>query len=114
MQDAQKVLSEKTKDGRRPDLTIGVWGPNGLYYPAHGLGVSTTAVMPPTGVNSHNYQIAVPRDAALKLHISSRDLRLGDAAGAILSGNAGEQSFQHATGDPEPKTFTFTVLGLLP
>lgn len=115
VQDAQKVLSEKTKDGRRPDLTIGVWGPNGLYYPAHGLGSPATAVIPQGDrVDTYSYRIAVPRDTALKLHISSRNLRLGDAAGATLTGNASEQSFRHATGDLEPRIFTFTVLGLLP
>jgi len=33
--DSQKVLTQATKDGRRPELTVGVWGPDGLYYPAH-------------------------------------------------------------------------------
>ncbi len=30
VQDAQKVLTQKTKDGRRPELTLGVWGPKGI------------------------------------------------------------------------------------
>jgi hypothetical protein len=33
VQDAQKVLSQLTKDGRRPDLTLGVWGPKGCTIP---------------------------------------------------------------------------------
>ena len=60
------------------------------------------------------YQIAVPRDTALKVYIASRDLKLGDAAGATRSGNGSQQAFQHATGDPHPTSFTFSVLGLLP
>ena len=61
-----------------------------------------------------SYQIGVPRDTTLRLHVASRDLRLGDAAGAMLSGNASRESFRYASGDASPKSFTFTVLGLLP
>jgi hypothetical protein len=117
VQDAQNLLRQKTKDGRRPDLAVGVWGPKGLYYPARAAGGPSVAGNPqPAGkaVNNYSYQIAVPRDTALTLHISSKDLRLGDARGAALAGNAGQQAFQHATGDTSPKSFMFTVLGLLP
>jgi len=31
-----------------------------------------------------------------------------------LPANASQQAFQHATGDPNPKSFTFSVLGFLP
>jgi len=31
-----------------------------------------------------------------------------------LAGNASQQVFQEATGDLNPKSFAFTVLGLLP
>jgi hypothetical protein len=31
-----------------------------------------------------------------------------------LPANASQQAFQHATGDPKPKSFSFSVLGLLP
>jgi hypothetical protein len=112
--DAQKVLSQKTKDGRRPDLTIGVWGPNGLYYPAHASGGPPAAPNSQSAAGSYAYQLAVPRDIGLKFHIASRDLKLGDAAGAALPANASQQAFQHATGDANPKSFEFTVLGLLP
>ncbi len=86
-------------------------GPNGLYYPAHGSDSPSAAANPYSGIA---YQIAVPRDTALKFYIASRDLKLGDAVGAALPGNASQQTFQHATGDPNPKSFAFTVLGLLP
>jgi hypothetical protein len=109
VQDAQKILSQKTKDGRRPDLTLGIWGPRGLFYPAHALGNPGAAGSPQSV-----YRIGVPRDTALKVHISSRDLKLGDAAGVPLPANASQQAFQHATGDPNSKSFAFTVLGLLP
>lgn len=112
VQDVQKALSQVTKDGRRPELTVGVWGPKGLYYPARVSGVPVAANL--QGGATYNYQIAVPRDRALKLYVASRDLKLGDAAGAALAGNGSQQSFQHATGDANPKSFAFTVLGLLP
>ena len=113
MQDAQKILSQKTKDGRLPELTLGVWGPNGLYYPAHVSG-STASRGAGNFEAGIAYHIAVPRDTVLKLHIASRDLKLGDAAGVSLPANASQQAFQHANGDPNPKSFAFTVLGLLP
>jgi hypothetical protein len=112
--DPQKVLSQLTKDGRRPDLTIGVWGPKGLHYPAHLVGSSTPAGNLKGGITSYSYRLAVPRDTALNFHIASHDLKLGDATGAALPSNASKQAFQHATGDPNPKSFAFTVLGLGP
>jgi hypothetical protein len=113
VQDPQNVLSQKTKDGRHPDLTLGVWGPKGLFYPAHGSGRPAAAASPQVAV-SYSYHLAVPRDTALNFHIASHDLKLGDANGVALSANASQQAFQHATGDPNPKSFAFTVLGLLP
>jgi hypothetical protein len=56
----------------------------------------------------------VPRDTALNLHIASHDLKLGDATGVALPANTTKQAVQYATGDPNPKSFAFTVLGLLP
>lgn len=114
VQDPQRVLSQTTKDGRRPDLAIGVWGPKGLYYPAHASGSSAAAANLQTGVSGYSYQLAVPRDTALNFYIASHDLKLGDATGVALPGNASQQAFQHAAGDPNPKSFAFTVLGLLP
>jgi hypothetical protein len=114
MQDAQKVLSQTTKDGRRPDLTLGVWGPKGLYYPAHASGSQPAAGSLQGGTTSYSYRLAVPRDTALNFYIASHDLKLGDATGVALPGNSSQQAFQHATGDPNPKSFAFTVLGLLP
>jgi hypothetical protein len=113
IQDPQKALNQRTRDGRRPDLSVGVWGPKGLYYPAHASGAQPSAGSLQGGT-SYSYQLAVPRDTGLKFYIASRDLRLGDAASVPLPGNASQQAFQHATNDPNPKSFTFRVLGLLP
>lgn len=114
VKDAQKALSQLTKDGRRPDLSIGVWGPSGLYYPARAVSAPTGTAGPQTSFTTYSYQLAVPRDTALKFYIASRDLKLGDANGVALPANANQQAFQHATGDANPKSFTFTVLGSLP
>ncbi|HWQ55157.1 MAG TPA: carboxypeptidase-like regulatory domain-containing protein [Bryobacteraceae bacterium] len=114
VQDAQKVLGQKTKDGRRPELTLGVWGSRGLYYPARLAGNPPAAGGLQGGITTYSYQLAVPRNTALKLYIASRDLKLGDSTGVALPANASQQTFQHATGDANPKSFTFFVLGLLP
>jgi hypothetical protein len=111
IKDAQKALSQLTKDGRVPDLSIGVWGPRGLYYPAHAASAPTGASGPQASVTTYGYRLAVPRDTALGFYIASHDLKLADANGAALPANASQQAFQHATGDANPKSFTFTVLG---
>ncbi len=114
VRDAQKLLSQLTRDRRRPELILGVWGPRGLYYPARFAGSLTTGGSVPGGIAVYSYRLAVPRDTALKLQIASRNLRLGDADGLQLPANASQQAFQHTTGDANPKSFTFSVLGLLP
>ena len=111
VQDTQRILSQKTKDGRDPELSVGVWGPNGLYYPAHALDNPGAGKNSQTGIA---YQIAIPRDISLRFHIASRDLKLGDALGANLPANANQEAFQHFTGELKPKSFAFTVLGLVP
>lgn len=111
VRDAQNLMNGKTKDGRVPNLSAGVWGPAGLYYPARlagGPAVSGAAGM------IYGFQVAAPRDTALTLAVSSGDLQLGDAAGTALSGNASRQGFVLTTGDTGPRTFSFTLLGALP
>jgi hypothetical protein len=115
VRDAQKALSQSTKDGRRPDLSIGVWGPRGMYYPARAVSAPTSLTGgPPDSIHTYSYQLAVPRDTALNFHIASRDLKLGDANGVALPASASKQAFQHTTGEANPRSFTFTVLGKLP
>jgi hypothetical protein len=112
--DAQKALSQLTKDGRRPDLNVGVWGPRGMYYPARAVSNPTGTAGPQASIPTYSYRLPVPRDTALNFYIASHDLKLGDANGMALPANASKQAFQHATGDANPKSFTFTVLGKLP
>lgn len=112
--DAQKVLSQLTKDGRHPDLTLGVWGPKGQYHPARAASSPVAPAGPQASITTYTYHLAVPRDTVLNFYIASHDLKLGDASGVALPANASQQAFQHATGDNNPKSFTFSVLGFLP
>jgi hypothetical protein len=113
VKDAQKALHQLTKDGRRPDLSIGVWGPDGQYHPARSQRVPAV-VGAQADTPTYSYQLAVPRDTALRFHIASRDLRLGDGNGVALSENTSQRAFQHVADDANPKSLTFTVLGKLP
>jgi hypothetical protein len=126
--DPAKVLDQLTTDRRHADLNLGVWGPHGVYYPAHRASVSPTlpaaatadpgtapslALLSPTpAVATYTYRLAVPFDTALNFSITSHDLKLADAGGVALPANASLQAFRHTTGDAKPKTFAFSVLGL--
>ncbi len=104
--DPGKALGQHTKDGRNPHLLVGVWSGNGLFLPAH---------VASTDAAGTQYQVSIPRDAALKLHVSSRDLQVADAGGAAIAASTGEQqTFQHNTGDSNPKSFKYTITGLVP
>jgi len=103
--DPGQLLGTKTKDGRDPHLLVGVWGANGLFYPLH------------TGSKDNagaNLQLTVPRDTALKLHVASRDLKISGANGTTVSSSGDQQSFQHGSGDSNPKSFKYTITGLVP
>jgi hypothetical protein len=112
VEDAQNLLRQTVRDGRRPELSVGVWGPRGLYFPAREMGGRGGPSPGPGGMR--RYLLAAPRDMTLTLAISSRDLRLGDAAGAALAGNEKRETFQHATGVAGPRKFAVKVLGLAP
>ncbi len=120
--DNQDSLRQKTNDGRTPELTLGVWGPKGIFYPAIniGRGVSSASVQgkPAAAVppQTYLYRLVVPLDTPLNFHASSQDLKLADTAGSPLPASANSQAyqqlFQHSTGDPAPKSFALSVTGL--
>lgn len=114
IQDTQRELNRTTADGRRPELTLGVWGPKGLFYPARAVSVPASGAKLAGASTTYTYRLAVPHDTPLNLAVASRDLKLGDDKGAALPANASRQAFQHASGDPSPKSFTFAVQGRLP
>lgn len=109
--DPPQALSQLTADGRHPDLTLGVWGPHGIFYPAHPSGKGMAA---PGGATTYTYRLAMPLDTSVNLFIASHDLKLGDGNGLALPSNASTTAFQHATGDANPRSFAFTVLGMGP
>ena len=109
VRDPQKLFGQAIAGGRKPGLNVGVWSANGLFYPARHFATPGSAAG-----TSQSYRLAVPRDTSLTLHIFSRDLRLGDSTGAVLPIDGKREAFQNSTGDRNPKSFTFTLLGVLP
>jgi hypothetical protein len=107
LNDASSLLTQHTKDGHEPDLLIGVFGPGPqrVFYPAHLVGRDKAG---------SEYHVAVPLDMALTLSVASNSLKLADATGTALPNNASQQGFLHATGDPNPPSFAFTVTGVKP
>jgi len=105
LQDTGQLLSQATKAGYNPDLALGVFGPRGLFYPAHATGKDSSGT---------TFQLTIPFNTAVTFHISSNALKLGTASATALPGNASEQVFQHNTGDATATSFVFSVLGLNP
>ncbi len=114
LSDSQGLLAQATADGRSPELKVGVWGQHGVYYPVHLAGGQPAAHLIAGAVSSRTYVLAVPFDTALQFYIASRDLKIGNAAGAALPANAALQAFQHVTGVSNPTSFAFSILGKLP
>jgi hypothetical protein len=104
MQDPNRLLSQKTRDGRQPHLLIAVAAARGLS-PAHRTGKDTAGA---------DYEVTVPDDMRLTMQVISRDLKLGDDHGIPLANNSARDSFLHGNADPNPKTFSYTVLSQLP
>jgi hypothetical protein len=105
LQDTGQLLSQSTKAGYNPDLALGVFGPKGLFYPAHATGKDSSGT---------TFQLTIPFNTAVTLHISSEALKLGDASATALPGNTSEQVFQQIAGNTTAKNFVFSVLGLNP
>jgi hypothetical protein len=104
MQDSSRLLAQKTRDGRQPNLLIAVPAPRGLNA-AHRTGKDSSGA---------DYEVTVPDDISLTIQVVSRDLKLGDKLGNPLANNFARETFQHGSADPNPKTFSYTVLSQLP
>ena len=105
LQDAGGQMNQKTSAGRSPGLILGVSGPGNLFYPMRATAKDSSGA---------DYRLTVPRDVTLTFSIQSPNLRLADATGAPLASNAVQETFRHNTGDPNPKSFSFTIAGVLP
>lgn len=91
-----------------PDISVGVWSmgfPGSRFFPARITGTDSTGL---------DYQVTIPQDTSLALHVSSRHLKLADAAGAVLTGNTSQTKVQHKSGDANPVSLTFSVTGVIP
>jgi hypothetical protein len=88
---------------------------HGHFVPVHLAGGEAGAL---------DYQLAVPLDIPLNLHVMATAIQMADSAGAALpaaagappgvSGQASVTAFQTNSGDPNPKSFQFTVTGVKP
>ena len=103
--DPGHLLAQKTSRGRDPQILIGVWGASSLFFPVHATSKDTAGA---------NFQVTVPRDTPLKLNVASKDLKLSNASGAAIAATGDQQPFQHATGDANPKSFRYTITGVIP
>jgi hypothetical protein len=105
---AVQMASQKAGGTQNPDINVGVWGagsPGIRFFPARLTGTDSAGL---------DYQVTVPENTSLALHVSSRHLKLAGATGAALAGNASQVKFQHKTGDANPVSFTFAVTAVIP
>jgi Carboxypeptidase regulatory-like domain len=110
---ALQTASQKTGGAQSPDINVGVWGPGNpgtRFFPARLTGTDSAGL---------DFQVTIPQDTSLALHVSSRHLKLAGVtgsgvAGAALEGNASQVKFQHKTGDVNPVSFTFAVTAVIP
>jgi uncharacterized surface anchored protein len=105
---AVQMASQKTGGAQSPDISVGVWGtgnPGARFFPARVTGTDSAGL---------DYQVTIPQNTSLALHVSSRHLKLTGATGAALAGNTSQQKFQHKTGDVNPVSFTFAVTAVIP
>jgi hypothetical protein len=130
IQDSSSLLSQKTKDGRTPYILAGVWtgvAANALLPTILPTLLPTAAVRPPslptqfhpvhpTGADraGANFEVTVPRNTSLNFHITSGDLLLANSQGLPLVSNLEQQLFQYTLSDTNPKSFSYTIIGLVP
>ena len=105
LDDPGQLRYQKTKTGYLPHLELGVQASKATLLPARQSSES------PAGAD---FQVTVPRDSALTFFIRSSSLKLADANALPLVNNSAVQSFQHATGDATPVSFSYKITGLLP
>jgi hypothetical protein len=115
-------LASQLSDGKTPPspvatppIMMGVWDGHGRFLPVHNTGGDSAGL---------DYQLTIPFDTSLSFQIVSSKLKLTDSAGVSLpAGAAGpvgtassatQTAFQHNSGDPNPKSFQFTIAGVIP
>jgi hypothetical protein len=116
--DPGHVALQHSHDRKNPPILMGVWDSRGRFLPVHPAGRDGAGF---------NYELTVPLDTPLTFHIIAAKLKLSDDAGVALPasppapvGSSGivsstsQTAFQHSTGDPNPKSFQFTITGVNP
>jgi hypothetical protein len=115
-------LASQKPNGKNPPSPIptlpvlmGVWDGHGRYLSVHNTGGDGAGL---------NYQLTVPFDTPLSFQIVSSKVKLSDSAGVPLpasaagpagsAASASQTAFQHNSGDPNPKSFQFTITGVNP
>lgn len=95
-----------------PPIHMGVWAGRGRFLPMHFISGDQGGL---------NYQLTIPYDTPLSLQVVSTKLKLNDGAGVALpastngiAASATQTAFQHNKGDPNPKSFQFTITGVNP
>jgi hypothetical protein len=105
IQDTAQLLFQKGKSGYLPDLLVGIFGPNGMFYPAH---------VANRDIRGLDLQLTIPFNTPLSLSVTSKAAKLADSTGVALPAGGAQAPFQHATGNPSPPSFTYTVTGVVP
>ena len=124
IQDPSNLLSQKTSTGSSPFILAGVWTGNAANALLPSV-LSAIAVRPPS-LPTHfhplhqtakdsagaNFEVAVPRNMALILHVTSGDVLLANSQGVALVNNVDQQLFQYSFVNTNPVSFLYTVTGL--
>jgi len=105
VQDPTQSLSQKTLSGLGPDLVMGVFGPQSLFYPAHQAGKDAGGA---------NYQLTIPLDTRVTFSIASQSLKLADSNGVELPNSSSQQAVQQSTGNSNPPNLVYTIIGPKP
>lgn len=114
--DPGNVALQQSHDRKNPPILMGVWDAHGRFLTVHSTGRDAAGF---------NYQLTVPLDTPLSFHIVASKVTLADGAGTPLSAlpassqavataaaSASQATFQHNSGDPNPKSFQFTITGV--
>ena len=102
VEDGGKVLTELASRGPAKPLLIGVRGGNGMFRPL---------TLRSKRGETQEFSLLVPRDTALELSVSSRDVTLADDKGAALDASKGAKTGVKISGARTQRRFTFRVTG---
>ena len=103
--DPSKLATQKTPSGANPYILMGVSVPGKAFHPVHLKG---------SDASGSDYQVTIPRDTPLVFSIQSPNLRLSDSKGAALPNNTTKETVNHDSADPNPKSLSYKISGVIP